>query len=122
MFETEFCKIAYLEDHNAVLCRWKKFCSFENYRTPLEYGLQLINEKEASMWITDTTNGFESVPEDTQWLIEAFMPKVIGSACRTITFIIQEESPLKEEIEQQEKALSRYFKVQKAEYLEEIIA
>jgi len=120
MFETEFCKIAYLEDHNAVLCRWKKRCSFEDYRTPLESGLQLINDKEASMWITDTTNGFESVPEDTEWLIETFMPKVIGSPCKTITFIIQEESPLKEEIEQQEKALSQFFKVQKIKTLNEI--
>ncbi|UFH58270.1 hypothetical protein [Sulfurovum mangrovi] len=117
MFETEFCKIEYLENHNAVFCQWKKFCSFENYRLPLESGLELINEKEATLWITDTTNGFESVPEDTQWLIETFMPKVIGSSCKTITFIIKEDSPLKEEIEQQEKALSKFFNVQKVDRL-----
>ena len=58
MFETEFCTIAYLEDHNAVLCRWKKYCSFEDYRLPLESGLQLINEKEA----TPVDHGYD------QWL------------------------------------------------------
>ena len=73
--------------------------------------------KRQPLWITDTTNGFESVPEDTQWLIESFMPKVIGSSCKTITFIIKEDSPLKEEIEQQEKALSQFFKVQKVDRL-----
>ncbi|MDM5270738.1 hypothetical protein PGH07_00930 [Sulfurovum sp. zt1-1] len=121
MFETEFCKIEYLENHNAVICKWKKFSSFENYRTPLEFGLKLINEHIASLWITDTTNGFESDPEDTQWLLEDFMPKVISSPCKTITFIIKEDSLLKEEIEQQSKALSQYFKVQSVDSLKKII-
>ena len=120
MFETEFCKIEYIEKYNAIFCQWKKSCNFENYRAPFESGLKLINENNASMWVTDTTNGFENDPEDTQWLLETFIPKVIGSSCKTIAFIIKEGSPLKEEIEQQEKALSHYFKVQKANSLEEI--
>ncbi len=111
MFETEFCKIQYLESHNAVFCQWQKFCNSDDYRSPLKFELKLINEKNATMWITDTTNGFENEPEDTLWLLENFIPKTINSSCETIVFIIQDDSPLKEEIEQQAKALSQYFKV-----------
>jgi len=121
VFETEYCKVKYLENQNAVFCQWKQFCNSENYRKPLEFGLKLINEHNASTWITDTTNGFESGPEDTLWLIETFMPKAIDSPCKSIAFIIEEDSPLKEEIEQQSAALSQYFKVQKVDSLEKII-
>lgn len=121
MVETEYCKVEYLEKQNAIFCRWKKFCYAENYREPLEYGLKLITKYNASMWITDTTNGFESEPEDTRWLLETFIPKAIGTPCRSIAFIIKEDSPLKEEIEQQQAALSHYFNVQKADSLEKII-
>jgi len=121
MLETEFCKIEYLAGHNAIFCQWKKCCNAESYRGPLEYGLQLIHKHNASTWITDTTNGFESAPEDTQWLIETFIPKAIDSPCKRIAFIIKEDSPLQEEIELQGTALSQYFKVQKVDSLEKVI-
>ena len=121
MFETEYCKVEYLKNQNAVFCQWKKFCNAENYRAPFEYGLKLINEHNASIWITDTTHGFENEAADTQWLFQTFIPKVIDSSCDTIVFIIQEDSPLKEEIEQHEAGLSDYFKVQKVSSLEAVI-
>ena len=121
MVETEFCRIEYLERQNAILCQWKKFCRAENYRKPLEYGLKLIYEHNASTWITDSTDGFESEPEDTQWLLETFIPKAIDSPCKRIAFIMKEDSPLKEEIEQHGTALSQYFIVQKVDSLEKII-
>ena len=120
MLETDFCKIEYMEKYNAVFCRWKRFCRSTDYRAPLEYGLRLIRAQNASMWITDTTNGFENEPEDTQWLLETFIPKVIDSSCESIAFIIDEDSPLKDEIKQQRAALSQYFNVQEADSLEAI--
>jgi hypothetical protein len=81
MFETQSCKITYLKEHNAVYCQWKKYCEYENYRQPLEYGLNLINENNATIWITDTTNGFESNTDNTKWLLDSFIPKTINS-CR----------------------------------------
>jgi hypothetical protein len=120
MFDSEFCKIEYLENDNAVFCQWKKFCQFEDYRIPLEFGLKLINEKGATIWITDTTNGFENESEDTQWLLENFIPKTIDSTCNTIIFIIPKDSPLKHEIEVQSQALSQYFNVKEINKLEDL--
>ena len=120
MFESEFCKIEYLEKYNAVFCQWKKFCKSDDYKNPLEFGLKLIQDKNATEWITDTTNGFESEPEDTKWLLENFIPKTIDSSCDTIIFIIKNNSPLKKEIDEQTKALSQYFKVKQTESLDKI--
>ncbi len=52
MFENNFCKISYLSDKKAILCEWKKFCKDTDYREPLEYGLQLLNQHKAKTWIT----------------------------------------------------------------------
>jgi hypothetical protein len=76
-FETEFCKVNYLEKQNAVLCEWQQFCQGNDYREPLKFGLDLLLKTGATTWITDTTNGFENESEDTQWLIGEFLPKVL---------------------------------------------
>jgi len=117
MFETQFCKIEYLQDMNAVLCSWKKYCSLDNYREPLKYGLKLINENNATTWITDTTNGFESTEEDNQWLATEFSPQAINSTCKNIIFIIKNDSPLKSEIELHSQLLKQFFEVKLVEEL-----
>jgi len=48
MFKSQFCEVSYLQNINAVLCNWKKSCSNDDYRNPLKYGLELINEKNAT--------------------------------------------------------------------------
>jgi hypothetical protein len=120
MYETKFCKVNYLEKQNAVLCEWQQFCKGNTYKEPLEFGLKLISEKNATVWITDTTNSFENESEDIAWLLEDFIPRTIESSCDTIVFIIKEESPLKDEIQGQVKALSEYFNVRQIETLREI--
>jgi hypothetical protein len=111
MFETQFCKIEYLVTINAVQCLWKQFCEGDDYREPLKVGLKLIHEHQAKVWITDTTNGFESNPEDTQWVVENFVPQTIDSSCKVIAFLMKENSPIKDEIETLAKALSEFFEV-----------
>ncbi|WOE68851.1 transglutaminase family protein [Hydrogenimonas thermophila] len=118
MFESKFCKVEYLEKYNAVFCHWKKFCKADDYRIPFEFGLKLIKNKNATAWITDTTNGFENEPEDRKWLLDNFIPKTIDSSCSTIIFIIKNNSPLKNEIDEQTKALSQFFSVKQVENLD----
>ena len=120
MFETQFCKIEYLQDIDAVLCSWKKYCSLDDYREPLKYGLKLIHENNSTIWITDTTNGFESAQEDNQWLATEFSPQAINSTCKKIIFIIKKDNPLKNEIELQAQLLKQFFEVKLVERLEDI--
>jgi len=120
MYNSPFCKVEYLDNLHAVHCHWKQYCEGSDYRDALSYGLELIDKHEATTWITDTTNGFESREEDTQWLATEFSPKAIQSSCKEIIFIIKEDSPLKDEIKLHAQLLKQFFDVKLVETLEEI--
>ena len=109
--DTAFCKISYDKTLNAVLCTWKKFCQGDDYRNPLRHGLKLLKETGCKNWITDTANGFESTPEDTQWLLETFIPETLSTHCKNLFFIIAPDSPLQGEISAQAEALKELFNV-----------
>ena len=120
MYKSKFCKVEYVQDITAVLCSWREYCEFDDYREPLQYGLKLINENNATIWITDTTNGFQSTSEDNQWLATEFSPQAINSTCKKIIFIIKNDSPLRDEIELHSQLLKQFFEVKLVERLADI--
>jgi len=119
MFNTQYCKVEYQNEKNAIFCQWKEFCKSDDYRNPLIYGAELIEKYKPKIWITDTTNGFESDEADTKWLIEEFIPKMIDSSIEKIVFIIKNDSPLMDEIRWQQKPLGEFFEVELVERLED---
>ena len=64
MFNTEFCIVDYIEKENVVLLTWKKRCSSDNYRNPVNYALKLLKSNKDSNFIVDARNGFEDEKED----------------------------------------------------------
>jgi hypothetical protein len=111
-YETQYAKVAYQKEKNAIFCRWKQFCRGDNYRNPFRYGAELIEKHKATTWITDTNNGFKNEEEDTKWLLEVFMPKMIESSIKKIIFVIKKNSPLMDEILGQKEALGEFFEVE----------
>lgn len=101
MYSSEYCDVEYIAEKNIVFVTWKKFCCKDDYRRPLEYALNVIAEHGCD-YVADTRNGFENIPEDTQWVAEYFMPKAAEFGCRCIYFIIDKSNSLKEELEGQE--------------------
>ncbi len=65
-------------------------------------------------WITDTTNGLKSDKADTKWLLKEFVPIMIESIIKKVVFIIDNDSPLIDEIKGQEVVLKEYFEVELA--------
>ena len=120
MYNTPYCKITHLKAQNTILCEWKQFCKGEDYREPLRYAQAEIAKHNITTWITDMAHGFESDEADTKWLLEEFMPMMIESSIEKIIFIIDDESPLMEEIRGQEVALKEFFEVELVESLNEI--
>ena len=111
MHNTQYAKVEYQKEKNAIFCQWKAYCKGDEYRNPLRYGEALIAKHNPTTWITDTTNGFENEEADTQWLLEEFMPKMIESSIEKIIFIIKNDSPLMDEILGQKEALGEFFEV-----------
>ncbi len=100
MYLSEYCDVKYEEDYNVVLVKWKKFCCREDYRKPLEYALEIIEQYKCD-YVADTRSGFENIPEDTKWVADYFMPEAVRRGCKCIYFIIDEGNSLKEELEGQ---------------------
>ena len=121
MYNTQYCKVEYLEEKNAIFCRLKQFCRGDNYRNPFRYGAELIEKYKPTIWITDTTHGFENEEADTVWLLEEFVPKMIESSIDKIVFIIKNDSPLMDEIMGQVVSLGKYFEVELIENREMIL-
>jgi len=115
MYNTTYCKVKYIEDKSAIFCQWKQFCQGDDYRDPFRYGAKLIEKYSPTVWITDTTHGFENEKADTQWLLEKFVPQMIESSIEKIVFIIKNDSPLIDEIEGQKEALGAFFEVELVE-------
>ena len=111
MYTSEFCDVGYCKELDAVLCTWKQFCRGDDYRDPLRHGLELLQNTDCKNWITDTENGFESTPEDTQWLLECFIPETLSTNCKNLFFLIAPDSPLRGEIRAQAEALKELFNV-----------
>jgi len=121
MYETQYFKVNYLKEKNAIFCEPKQFCKGDDYRNPFRYGAELIEKHKPTIWITDTTYGFENEEEDTVWLLEEFVPELIKSSIEKIVFIIKDDSPLMDEILGQTKALEVFFEVELVENLENFL-
>jgi len=102
MFQSEFCEVHYEAQYNVVFVKWKKFCSFADYRAPLEYALEIMRAHAGCNYVADTHDGFENHPEDTKWVAEVFVPEAAKAGCRVVFFIVDESNSLREELEGQE--------------------
>lgn len=120
MYISEYCEVSYEQAYNVVLVKWKKFCCRQDYQKPLEYALDIIRRHPNCDYAADTRTGFENIPEDTQWVAEYFMPAAAANGCKCIYFIIDENNPLKEELEGQASDSSDKLEFRYIYSLEEI--
>lgn len=119
MYNSEFCDVSYNKQYNVAFVVWKKFCCKNDYRKPLEYALEIIKQHKCN-YVADTRNGFENIPEDTQWVAEYFMPKASEYGCDCIYFIIDENNKLKDELNGQESNSSDIMKFRYIYQLDDI--
>ena len=120
MYISEYCEVSYVEKYNVVFVKWKRFCCNQDYREPLEYALDIINNHKDCNYVADTRNGFENILEDTKWVAEYFMPTAAEYGCKCIYFIIDKGNSLKEELEGQENDSSDKIEFRYIYCLEEV--
>ena len=112
MYLSEFCDVNYNEKLNIVFVKWKKFCSLNYYRDPLNHALEIMKNHKNCHYVADTRDGFENEKADTEWLFSEWLPRVASqTTCEIIFFIINEDNKLKEELEGQSTELGKFFKV-----------
>lgn len=120
-FNSEYCTVKYLEDKNVVLLQWKKFSSFENYRKPTTFALQMLKENPNSNFIIDARNGFEDEKEDVEWGFSYLLPEMSKTDCKKVAFIMNQVNDIEDEMDMWSKEFGKYFALYKAATYEEAI-
>ena len=121
-FDSEYCNVKYLENHNSVLLTWKKFACFENYRKPTRFALECMKTHAGSNFIIDARNGFEDDKADVEWGFSWLLPAMAKTGCKAITFIMNEvHEDIEEEMDMWTAECSKYFKVKKADNFERAV-
>ncbi len=74
-FETEHCKIRFLDDVHAVNIKWLGFPRSDEFREACNKALELMSEKQASKFLTDNSDAVVFATSDQKWLNEEWLPR-----------------------------------------------
>ncbi|BCZ46246.1 hypothetical protein psyc5s11_23130 [Clostridium gelidum] len=110
-FDSEFSNVKYIEKDNIVFLTWKKFCSFDDYRTPTYFALGLLEKYPNSKFVVDARNGFEDDKEDVEWGFSELLPAMSKTDCKYVAFIINEVNEIEEEMDLWTEEFGKYFAV-----------
>ncbi len=50
-FDSEFSNVINMEEDNIVLLKWKKFCCYDDYRSPATFALELLKKYPNSNFV-----------------------------------------------------------------------
>ncbi len=121
-FDSTYCHVQYLEKERAVLLAWREFASFENYRKPTRFALDLMQKYPVTSFIVDARKGFEDETEDAKWGFSWLLPHMKKTTCETVIFVMNEQqSTLDEEMDMWTNEFRKYFTVRKFVSLEEAL-
>ncbi len=112
-FDSEYCSVRFDEKNNVVHLKWKKFCSFDDYRNPTMLASGLLKSNKNSNFVIDARNGFEDDKADVEWGFSVLLPDMAKSDCKKCIFIMNEISGIDGEIDMWTKEFMKYFKVKK---------
>jgi len=112
-FNSEFCNVKYIAEDNIVLLTWKKFCSFDHYRTPTMFAAELLKQHPKTNYIVDARNGFEDEKADVEWGFSILLPFMSESDCKICVFIMNEVCEIEGEMDMWTKEFMKYFEVKK---------
>jgi len=120
-FDSEFCNVIYKKEDNTVLLTWKKFASFENYRKPALFAIELLKKNSGSSFVVDAKNGFEDEKEDVKWGFEVMLPAMAKTGCKKVVFIMNEVNDIEDEMDMWTKEFMKYFNVSKVTSYQEAV-
>lgn len=120
-FDSEFCHVDYVNSDNVVLLSWKKFARLDDYREPILFALNLLQQYPQSNLVVDARNGFEDDPADVAWGFAELLPQMGQTDCQYVAFIMAEVPAIEAEMDMWTKEFGKYFAVVKAADYEQAI-
>lgn len=120
-FESEYCFVTYKALENVVYLSWKKFASFENYRQPTTFALELLRKYTGSNLIIDARNGFEDEKEDVLWGFSFLLPEMSRVGCEKVGMIMESVNNIEGEMNMWTKEFKKYFSIARGTSYEEVV-
>lgn len=118
-YNSEYCQVRYQKEDNIVLLTWKKFCCYDDYRTPTSYALELLKKQKGSNLVIDARNGFEDEKEDVEWGFTYLLPNMAKTDCKSVVIIMDAVNDIEGEMDMWTKEFMKYFHVSRATSYEE---
>ncbi len=114
-FNSEYCNVKYIYKENVVVLEWKKFASFDNYRKPTTFALELLRSNKGSNFIINAKNGFEDEKADVEWGFSFLIPEMAKTDCKVVIFIMNQANDIEEEMDMWSAEFSKYFTLKKTD-------
>lgn len=121
VFDSKYCFVTYKAVDNVVFLQWKQFSSFENYRRPTTFALELLKKYPGSAFVIDARNGFEDEKEDIVWGFSFLLPEMAKAGCKQVAMIMNEVNDIEGEMDMWAKEFKKYFKLTRTESYEKAI-
>lgn len=120
-FNSQFCNVKYIQEHNIVLLTWKEFASLDNYRKSTTFACDLLHKHKGSNFVVDARNGFEDDERDVKWGFSKLLPSMGKTECKIVCFIMDTLNEIEDEMDMCTKEFRKYFTVIKVTSYEESI-
>lgn len=121
-FDSKYCFVTYKAADQVVFLQWKQFSSFENYRKPTTFALELLRKYPGSHFVIDARNGFEDEAEDVAWGFSFLLPEMAKAGCRKVAMIMNAVNDIEGEMDMWSKELKKYFKLVRSESYEDALS
>lgn len=120
-FNSEYCKVDYIQNENVVVLCWKTPAYLQNYREPTLFALELLKSFPLSNFIIDARNGFEDKKEDVEWAFSNLLPQMAKTDCTKIAFIMNQVNDIEGEMNMWSQEFGKYFAVFRATTYQEVL-
>lgn len=89
-FDSDCASVEYNEEAGVAELTWKNFGKGDNFRIPCLKTLELLKEKKARFWFSNTEKLPTMAPEDAQWFIETMVPAILEAGVKEQALVVPE--------------------------------
>jgi hypothetical protein len=83
-----YLTISWDDSIECVIVAWRGFFSGENMKNGAEKALELIKEKNAKLYLSDTSQSHVVGPDDQNWIINDWQPRAVELGLKKLATVV----------------------------------
>lgn len=81
----------------------------------------MLRDNAGSNFVVDARNGFEDDKRDVEWGFTYLLPEMAKTTCKVVSFIMEKENDIEEEMDMWTLEFRKYFTVRRVESYKEAV-